>query len=71
MTVRKYRSVAEMPPPPLARSALEGLASACALSQVSAAFGHRRSAPRGVRKFRSVQEADAHREAWESGRLQP
>jgi hypothetical protein len=66
MPVRKFRSVADMPDPPRVRSARDGLAAACALSDVSRAFGHTARAPRGVRKFKSVQEADEHRRAWES-----
>ena len=67
MPVRRYRDVAEMPGPPRAASALEGLAAACAASELSRAFGTMRRAPRGVRRFRSVEEADAHRRRWESG----
>ena len=50
-------------------SPLEGLAAACAASsysRYSRAFGHTRRAPRGVRRFRSIEEADAHRRDWES-----
>jgi len=62
MPVRKFRSVEDLPGPPAARDALAGLAAACALSELSAAFGHRWSAPRGVRRFRSVEEADDDRQ---------
>jgi hypothetical protein len=65
--VRRYRDVAEMPEPQRSASALEGLAAACAASSLSRAFGTFRQAPRGVRRFRSVEEADAHRRRWESG----
>jgi hypothetical protein len=65
--VRKYRSVEDMPGPPPARSALDGLASACALSRLTGALGTTRSAPRGLRRFRSIEELDAHREEWELG----
>lgn len=65
MGVTKYRSVADMPDPPMAASPLEGVASACALSELSAAFGPVIAMPRGVRKFRSIAEASAYREAWE------
>lgn len=68
MPVTRYRDVAEMPEPARARSALQGLAAACAASSTSQAFGHQRGAPRGVRKFRSIEEADAHRQRWEAGR---
>lgn len=69
MPVRRYRDVAEMPEPRRAASALEGLAGACAASVLSRAFGTSRVAPRGVRRFRSVEEADAHRQRSESGGL--
>ncbi|CAN5654899.1 hypothetical protein BH23DEI1_BH23DEI1_07850 [soil metagenome] len=67
MPVRRYRDVAEMPGPRRSASALAGLAAACAASSLSRAFGTFRQAPRGVRRFRSVEEADAHRQRWESG----
>lgn len=66
MPVRRYRDVAEIPGPPRSASALEGLAAACAASSLSRAFGTLRQAPRGVRRFRSVAEADAH-QRWEAG----
>jgi hypothetical protein len=66
MPVTRYRDVADVPEPPRARTALEGLAAACAASRLSSAFGHTHRAPRGVRKFRSIEEADAHRRGWES-----
>jgi hypothetical protein len=65
--VRRYRDVAEMPGPRRSASALAGLAAACAASTLSRAFGTSRQAPRGVRRFHSVEEADAHRQRWESG----
>ena len=67
MPVRRYRHVDEMPGPRRSASALAGLAAACAASSLSRAFGTSRQAPRGVRRFRSVEEADAHRQRWESG----
>ena len=67
MPVRRYRGVAEMPGPRRSASPLEGLAAACAASSLSRAFGTWRQAPRGVRRFRSVEEADAHRQRWEVG----
>jgi len=67
MPVHRYRDVAEMPGPRRSESALEGLAAACAASSLSRAFGTVRRAPRGVQRFRSVEEADAHRQRWESG----
>lgn len=67
MPMRRYRDVSEMPEPRRFDSALEGLAAACAASALSRAFGTTRIAPRGVRRFRSVEEADAFRRRWESG----
>lgn len=66
MPVRRYRDVAEMPEPHRFGSALEGLAAACTASALSRAFATTRIAPRGVRRFRSVEEADAFRQRWES-----
>lgn len=65
MGVRKFRSVAEMPgPSPRApldpdnlRLAVELMALTCRLSRFAP--------PPGLRRFRSVEEADAHRRAWE------
>ena len=68
MTLRRYRSVDEMPPPPPASSALAGLAAACVMSAASRLFGHEVRAPRGIRRFPSVEEAHEHRLAWESDR---
>ncbi len=67
MPVRRYRDVAAMPRPQRSASVLARLAAACAASSLSRAFGTLRQAPRGVRRFRSVEEADAHRQRWESG----
>jgi hypothetical protein len=64
MPVTRHRDVADMPPPKRAESALEGLAAACASSELTAAIGVTRVGPRGVRRFRSVEEADAQREQW-------
>ena len=65
MPVRKYRRIEDVPEPPAARNALEGIRSACALSEIGRGFGRRSSAPRGVLRFRSIEEADAHRRIWE------
>lgn len=67
MPVTRHRDVSDMPGPRRAATALEGIAAACAMSEVAASIGVIRSAPRGVRRFRSVEEADAHRSCWESG----
>ena len=67
MPVTRHRDVSDMPGPRRAASALEGIAAACAASELAVSIGVRRVAPRGVRRFRSVEEADAHRSAGESG----
>jgi len=69
MPVRKFRSVEDLPGPPAARDALAGLAAACALSELSTAFGHRWSAPRGVRRFRCIEEAEAYRRDLENAAM--
>lgn len=61
MPIRRYRSVEDVPAPARAGAAAEGLARACELSQVTAALGPSVVAPRGVRRFGSVEEADADR----------
>ena len=66
MAVTRYRSVEDIPEPPPAASALQGLAAACASSVISRAFGHTARAPRGVLRFNSIEEADLHRQQWES-----
>lgn len=65
MAVRKYRRIEDMPEPPPARDALAGIEAACRLSQLSLGLGRRSSAPRGVHRFRSIEDADAHRRSWE------
>jgi len=64
MPVTRHRDVADMPPPERAASALAGLAAACESSELTAVIGVTRIGPRGVRRFRSVEEAHAHREQW-------
>ena len=64
MPVRRFRDAADIPAPARLTSALEGLTAACAASELSAAFGAARIGPRGVRRFRSVEEADEHRRRW-------
>lgn len=68
MPVTRYRDVADMPGPRRSRSPLEGLAAACAASTLSSAFGAARIRPRGVRRFTSVEAADAARARWEADR---
>lgn len=67
VSVRRYRDGYDMPGPGQAASPLEELAAACAASELARSFGAVRRAPRDVRRFRSVEEADAHRQLWESG----
>lgn len=64
MPVRRFRDVADLPEPPRAGSALDGLRAACEASEVAAALGVTRVGPRGVRRFRSVEEADEYRRGW-------
>jgi len=59
--VRRYRDVADMAAPVRARSAIEGLTHACDLSELTTKLGRGAVAPRGVRRFRSVEEADTDR----------
>ena len=65
MPVRKFRRIEDIPESPPAGNALDGIRSACALSEIGRALGVTSSAPRGVRRFRSIEEADSHRRSWE------
>ena len=65
MAVHKYRRIEDMPEPPPARDALAGIEAACRLSQLSLGLGRRFNAPRGVHRFRRIEDADAHRRSWE------
>lgn len=65
MSVRKFRRIEDVPAPPQTSTALEGLRAACELSELTAGIGRTARAPRGVRRFRSVEEADEHRRSWE------
>ncbi len=65
MGIRKFRSVADMPgPAPLEPLAAGNLRLAFALSELARRLGRGSYEP-GVRKFRSVAEANAHRQARE------
>jgi hypothetical protein len=65
MGVRKFRSVADMPPPKqLTPLDPENLRLAFSLMGFTHWLSRSALVP-GVRKFRSVEEADAHRRAWE------
>jgi hypothetical protein len=66
MGVRKFRSVADMPgPAPLPPLDPDNLRLAVTLMDLALRLS--RFSPRpGVRRFRSVEDADAHRQAWEA-----
>jgi len=65
MGVRKFRSVAEMPgPAPLPPLDPDNLRLAVELMDLALRLSRFSLRP-GVRKFRSVEEADAHRRAGE------
>jgi len=65
MGVRKFRSVAEMPPPaPLTPLDPENLRLAFSLMSLTHWLSRSALVP-GVRKFRSIEEADTYRRAWE------
>jgi hypothetical protein len=65
MAVRKFRSVEEMPgPPPLPPMDPDNLKLLIGITDV--AYGlHPWRFPPGVRKFRSMEEANLLRRAWE------
>ena len=66
MPVRKFRSVADMPGArPLRPLDPANLRIACELSEL-AYFLHPWKLDPGVRKFRSADEAFAHRREWEN-----
>ena len=65
MPIRKYRSAGDMPsPPPLPPLAPSNLKLAFDLMELAVGLQPIRREP-GVRKFRSVEEAYAHRLEWE------
>lgn len=65
MPVRKYRSVEEMPAVrPRRPLDPENIRVACELSELAYALCPWRFDP-GVRKFRTIEEAWRHRQAWE------
>ena len=69
MPVRKYRSVEDMPGVrPLRPLDPANLRIACELSELAYALHPWRFEP-GVRKFRSVEEASLHRQAWEKRQI--
>lgn len=61
MPIGRYRGVDEMPPPPLAETPAAGVMAACAQSRMATQLGRSPALPRGVRRFRSVEAADADR----------
>lgn len=65
MSVRKYRSVVDVPEtPPLHPLDPRNLQIACELTELTFALHPWRFEP-GVRKYRSVEEAHRHRQEWE------
>ena len=69
MPVRKYRSVTDMPGiRPLKPLDPENLRIACELTELARALHPWRFEP-GVRKFRSIEEASRHRQAWEKSQV--
>ncbi len=65
MPIRKYRSVTEMPgAQPRRPLDPENLRIACELTELSFGLHPWKHEP-GVRKFRSLDEANRHRRAWE------
>ncbi len=65
MPVRKFRSVADIPDVrPLRPLDPANLRIACELTEIAFAFRPWHFTP-GVRKFRSLEEANLHRRAWE------
>ena len=65
MPVRKYRSVADMPPvQPLPPLDSRNLAIACELTELAFALHPWKFDP-GVHKYRSVEEAHRQRQEWE------
>lgn len=65
MSIRKFHSVEDMPEPRRSADARDGIAAACALSEMRQAIGISSAAPRGVYKFASVDAADTFRQSWE------
>jgi hypothetical protein len=66
MPVWKFRSIEEMPPPPaLPPLDPNNLRSALSLMEVAYRLCPWRF-PSGVHKFRSIEEANARRDEWES-----
>lgn len=65
MPVRKYRRVADMPVVrPLPRLHPDNLRVACDLTELAYGLHPWRFTP-GVRKFRSMEEANLYRASWE------
>ena len=71
MPVRKYRSVYEMPGVrPLRPLDADNLRIACELTELARGLRPWRFKP-GVRKFRSMEEANSWRQAWERSQVRP
>lgn len=68
MPIRKFHSVAEMPPmPPRPPLDPKNLQLACELTELARRLGPYRPFAPGVKKFRSMEEANRYREEWEKG----
>ncbi len=63
MPVRKFRSVADMPDRRLPPLDPGNLRIACELSELAFSLHPWQLSP-GLRKFASIEEANAHRERW-------
>lgn len=70
MPVRKYRSVAEMPPPPLREPGTESLFRALAGHWRAAALMADLRFPPGLYRHRSVESLNAQTDAWEAERIE-
>lgn len=69
MPVRKFRSVTEMPGVrPLRPLDPDNLRIACELTELARALHPWKLEP-GLRKYRSVEAAFAHRQAWEKSQV--
>ena len=61
MAITRHRGVEHLPAPPVAETPEAGVIAASEASRVATQLGGISPLPRGVRRFRSVEEADADR----------
>jgi hypothetical protein len=61
VAITRYRGVEQMPAPPVAPTPEAGVIAACEQARIAAQLGRTPALPRGVWRFRSVEEADADR----------